>query len=135
MLVADGTLTGVVDWDGAGRGDRRLDLVTFRFSVHGCTSEPGVVDRLDALLDAMPADVVRTAWAYMSLRMVDWAIRHFPAPRRGALARPGRAAQALRAGGLRISVARLGTMTGTGIDPAITGEPPEERAGTHWRPQ
>lgn len=37
------------------------------------------VRRLDGLLDAVPAEVLRPAWAHMSLRMVDWAIGHFPA--------------------------------------------------------
>ncbi len=32
---------------------------------------------LDAVLDAIPEDVLRPAWAHMGLRMVDWAIRHF----------------------------------------------------------
>ncbi|MDQ2879890.1 MAG: aminoglycoside phosphotransferase family protein [Actinomycetota bacterium] len=33
-LLADANrVTGVVDWDGAGRGDRRLDLVTLRFGL------------------------------------------------------------------------------------------------------
>ncbi|MFE7137812.1 hypothetical protein ACFVAG_08680 [Streptomyces sp. NPDC057644] len=35
---------------------------------------------LDAVLDAVPEDVLRPAWAHMSLRMVDWAIRHFTPP-------------------------------------------------------
>lgn len=79
MLVSGRTLTGVVDWDGAGRGDRRLDLVTLRFGVHGEPCGPGVVERLDAILDAVPEDVLRPAWAHMGLRMTDWAIRHFAA--------------------------------------------------------
>ena len=78
LLADDGTITGVVDWDGAGRGDRRLDLVTLRFGVHGTGADPGVVARLDAALDAFPEEVLRLAWAHMSLRMVDWAVRHFP---------------------------------------------------------
>jgi aminoglycoside phosphotransferase (APT) family kinase protein len=72
-------VTGVVDWDGAGRGDRRLDLVTSRCGLHGSTSDDAVVERLDAVLDAMPVDVLRTAWERMSLRLVGWAIRHFSA--------------------------------------------------------
>lgn len=36
------------------------------------------VERLDTLLDALPEAIVRPAWAHMSLRMTDWAIRHFP---------------------------------------------------------
>lgn len=82
MLMSEGVITGVVDWDGAGRGDRRLDLVTLRFGIHGEPSGFGaapaeVVARLDEVLDAVPAEVLRPAWAHMSLRMVDWAVRHF----------------------------------------------------------
>lgn len=77
MLATGGSITGIVDWDAASRGDRRFDLVTLRFGVHGGHSEPGVAERLDAILDTFPADVLRPAWAHMSLRMTDWAIRHF----------------------------------------------------------
>ncbi|MFJ5222903.1 phosphotransferase [Streptomyces sp. NPDC088400] len=77
MLAVDGAITGVIDWDGAGRGDRRFDLVTLRFGLHTQESAPGVTNRLDEILDRMPDDVLRPLWAHMSLRMVDWAIRHF----------------------------------------------------------
>jgi hypothetical protein len=77
MLSSDGVITGVVDWDGAARGDRGLDLVTLRFGVLPGQCDPAVTGRLDAILDGMPSDVLRPAWAHMSLRMTDWAIRHF----------------------------------------------------------
>ncbi|MFJ2792212.1 phosphotransferase [Streptomyces sp. NPDC087290] len=77
LLAVDGTVTGVIDWDGAGRGDRRFDLVTLRFGLHADEQPPGVVRRLDAILDALPEDILRPCWAHMSLRMTDWAIRHF----------------------------------------------------------
>ncbi|MGW2177518.1 aminoglycoside phosphotransferase family protein [Streptomyces sp. NPDC001732] len=77
LLAVDGSVTGVVDWDGAGRGDRRFDLVTLRFGLHAKEQAPGVVRRLDAVLDALPEDVLRPCWAHMSLRMADWAVRHF----------------------------------------------------------
>ncbi|MFE2376791.1 phosphotransferase [Streptomyces sp. NPDC059398] len=77
LLVTGGRITGVVDWDGAARGDRVLDLVTLRFGVHGMTSDAEVPRRLDALIGSLPEATVRRAWAHMSLRMVDWAIRHF----------------------------------------------------------
>ncbi|ADB33268.1 aminoglycoside phosphotransferase [Kribbella flavida DSM 17836] len=77
LLQTDGRISAVIDWDGAGRGDRGLDLVTLRFGVRGQGDD--VVARLDGLLDELPEDVLRAAWAHMSLRMVDWAIRHFPA--------------------------------------------------------
>jgi hypothetical protein len=77
-LLADrGRLAGVIDWDGAGRGDRRLDLVTLRFGLHAIPADPGVVSRLDQLLDDIPPHVLAPMWAHMSLRMTDWAIRHF----------------------------------------------------------
>ncbi|MDT0445230.1 aminoglycoside phosphotransferase family protein [Streptomyces johnsoniae] len=74
-----GTVTGVVDWDGAGRGDRRFDLVTLRFGLYPDAAEPGVAERLDEILAGFPEEVLRPAWACMSLRMTDWAIRHFTA--------------------------------------------------------
>ncbi|MYR14022.1 phosphotransferase [Streptomyces sp. SID724] len=77
LLAAGGAITGVVDWDGAARGDHRFDLVTLRFGVHGGGADPGVTRHLDTVLDEVPEDVLRPAWAHMSLRMVDWAIRHF----------------------------------------------------------
>lgn len=78
MLSHDGELTGVIDWDGAGRGDAGFDLVTLRFGVHPAGADRAVVERLDALVDALPDNVLHLAWAHMSLRMTDWAIRHFP---------------------------------------------------------
>jgi hypothetical protein len=78
ILAADGGITGVVDWDGAARGDHRFDLVVLRFGIHPDRADREVVERLDSLLDALPEAILRPAWAHMSLRMTDWAIRHFP---------------------------------------------------------
>jgi hypothetical protein len=77
MLASNGAITGVVDWDGGARGDCRLDLVTLRFGVLPGRCDPAVTGRLDAILDGLPAATLRPAWAHMSLRMADWAIRHF----------------------------------------------------------
>src|SRR5262249_11826260 len=63
ILAEDGRITGVVDWDGAGRGDRRLDLVTLRFGIHAFTAEPAVVRRLDQILDGIPPDELAPLWA------------------------------------------------------------------------
>jgi hypothetical protein len=76
MLTDGDVITGVVDWGGA-RGDRHFDLVTLRFGIHADRPDPDVVRELDAVLDAVPEEVLRPAWASMSLRMTDWAIRHF----------------------------------------------------------
>ncbi|MDX3594581.1 hypothetical protein PV749_26010 [Streptomyces sp. ID03-2B] len=77
LSAAGGSITGVVDWDGAARGDHRFDLATPRFGIHGGGADPAATRHLDAVLDALPADVLRPAWEHMSLRMADWAIRHF----------------------------------------------------------
>jgi aminoglycoside phosphotransferase (APT) family kinase protein len=77
ILASHGHITGVIDWDGASRGDRRLDLVTLRFGIHGSAADPAATAHLDRLLDALPGDVLTPMWAHMSLRMTDWAIRHF----------------------------------------------------------
>lgn len=77
ILAAEGSVTGVVDWDGAARGDRLMDLVTLRFGTRGGAADPGVTRRLDALLDSASEAALRRCWAHMSLRTVDWAIRHF----------------------------------------------------------
>ncbi|MFI5732781.1 phosphotransferase [Kribbella sp. NPDC051587] len=77
LLTLDGKLTGIIDWDGAGRGDHRLDLVTLRFGLHGAPQDPAVIAQLDTILNDLPPDVLRPLWAHMSLRMTDWAIRHF----------------------------------------------------------
>jgi hypothetical protein len=37
----------------------------------------GGQSRLDTILDQLPGEVLAPAWAHMSLRMTDWAIRHF----------------------------------------------------------
>ena len=77
LLIRDGRITGVIDWDGAGRGDRRFDLVTLRFGLRPDNSTDGARAWLETMLDAMPDEVLRPAWAHMSLRMADCAIRHF----------------------------------------------------------
>jgi aminoglycoside phosphotransferase (APT) family kinase protein len=77
LLADGGRLTGVVDWDGAGRGDRHLDLVTLRFGIHAIPADPGATRRLDQILDDLPPHTLTPLWAHMSLRMTDWAIRHF----------------------------------------------------------
>ena len=83
MLADSGRVTGVIDWDGAGRGDRRFDLVTFRFGMHALPPQAQVTERLDRLLDGLPPDVLEPAWAHMSLRMTDWIIRHYDDARLG----------------------------------------------------
>jgi hypothetical protein len=74
VLVDRGRLTGVIDWDGATRGDRHLDLVTLRFTLAG--QAPHLVPLVDERLTAISERRRRAYWAHMSLRQVDWSIRH-----------------------------------------------------------
>lgn len=76
VLVDDaGTVTGVIDWDGANRGDGDFDLYTLRFDL--ALRAPDLGRRLGARLRrAMAEDVAAACWAHMSLRLVDWSIRH-----------------------------------------------------------
>jgi hypothetical protein len=77
VLVSGNRVTGVIDWDGALRGDRHLDLVTLRFYL--CEHAPHLLGPVDARLAALPPDRMRAYWAHMSLRQVDWSIRHHDA--------------------------------------------------------
>jgi hypothetical protein len=75
VLVDDqGSVTGVVDWDGAARSDGALDLMTLRFDL--AYRSPGLGWLVhDRLLAEAPADVRLACWAHMALRLVDWSIR------------------------------------------------------------
>jgi hypothetical protein len=70
LVDADGVITGVIDWDGATRGDAGFDLFTLRFDL---------AHRAPGLHVDVPERVALRCWAHMSLRLVDWAIRHFSA--------------------------------------------------------
>jgi hypothetical protein len=78
VLVDRGRLSGVVDWDGAQRGDRHFDLVTLLFSLRAHT--PALAVLVEERLRLLPARRMRAYWAHMSLRQVDWSIRHHDAP-------------------------------------------------------
>lgn len=74
VLVDRNRITGVVDWDGATRGDRHFDLVTLRFALTG--QAPHLTGPVDERLAAISLRRRRAYWAHMSLRQVDWSIRH-----------------------------------------------------------
>lgn len=74
-VLADGDrVTGVVDWDGAARYDGTFDLVTLRFTLAG--SAPAHTAPVDEALRGRDPHRVRAFQAHMSLRQVDWSIRH-----------------------------------------------------------
>jgi aminoglycoside phosphotransferase (APT) family kinase protein len=76
VLTEGGAITGIVDWDGIARGDRLFALVTLRFASHSRLPEESS-DWFDELLETtLSPAVLRLYWAHMSLRLVDWSIRH-----------------------------------------------------------
>lgn len=78
LVGPSGAVTGVVDWDGAGRSNGALDLVTLRFDL--ARRAPGLGRWLGGLLaDTVTGPVWMACWAHMSLRLVDWAIRELTA--------------------------------------------------------
>ena len=77
VLVDGGRVTGLIDWDGATRGDRHFDLVTLRFVLTG--RDQALLAPIDRRLAALAPRRRDAYWAHMSLRMVDWSIRHHDA--------------------------------------------------------
>ncbi|MGW5362915.1 aminoglycoside phosphotransferase family protein [Actinopolymorpha pittospori] len=86
LLDEHGKVTGIVDWDGIGRGDCHFSLIKLRFvlahwSILQPAGYPEVSSRavvgLDEHLQSMlEPDTFRLYWAHWSLSMVDWTIRH-----------------------------------------------------------
>ena len=73
LALDDGTLTGIVDWEGACAGDPCFDLVAFAFDLDGHGQQ--IWDRIEPLVEPR---VLRAYVAHMALRFTDWAIRHHP---------------------------------------------------------
>lgn len=74
MLVDEGHITGVVDWEGTASGDRAFDIATFLFYAGGCSA--AVQDRLwQTLLELTGWQRTSVYLAHMMLRQVDWSIR------------------------------------------------------------
>jgi hypothetical protein len=83
-----GQVTGIVDWAGLGRGDRRFALLKLRFHLGflratrpaGAPSvDAEAILRLDEILDRqVNPGLLRAYWAHASLSLVDWALRHGP---------------------------------------------------------
>ena len=74
LVGDDGTLTGIVDWEGACAGDHRFDLVSFAWDLDG-HGQP-----VWELVDAAGLDprVLRAYVSHHAVRGTDWAIRHHP---------------------------------------------------------
>ncbi|MFC7625329.1 phosphotransferase family protein [Microlunatus sp. GCM10028923] len=77
LVDPDGRITGIVDWDGWARGDRGFALVVLAYDLAWRRSDPAVRARLAELINlTVPPDRRRRYDASLSLRQVDWSIRH-----------------------------------------------------------
>lgn len=77
LVGRDGGLTGIVDWDGWGRGDRWFSVEVLAFHLAWLDVDAGLRREVDDLVEAaVPPDRLRGYRASLSLRHVDWAIRH-----------------------------------------------------------
>lgn len=73
-------LVAVIDWEGATPGDHVFDLVTLVFNLVVAEVDPGVERRLwNEIESSGEADAVAAYVAHMSIRQLDWQIRHHPA--------------------------------------------------------
>jgi aminoglycoside phosphotransferase (APT) family kinase protein len=81
LFADDGSITGVVDWEGAIAGDHRFDLTSFAF----CTEvNSGTSASLQPVWDVLEAtvepDVLRAYAVHQAVRLIDWMIRHHTPP-------------------------------------------------------
>ncbi len=73
ILVADGEISGVIDWDGAVAGDRAFDLATLLFYANDQSELAQTLWREGA--ERSSADAMRLYLAHLIVRQVDWSIR------------------------------------------------------------
>ena len=78
MLVADGKVSGVVDWDGACAGDRAFDLATLLFYGYNDLAVREPLRR--HLLEQIGPGPLNIYLAHMIVRQVEWAIRFYDRP-------------------------------------------------------
>jgi hypothetical protein len=77
ILVSDGRVSGVVDWDGVTAGDRMFDVATMLFYIR---SDRSARQMLWQHVNAHSTrGAVSLYLAHMIVRQVDWSIRHHDA--------------------------------------------------------
>lgn len=77
VLVADGAVNAIIDWEGCRSGDSVFDLVTLAFGLTIARVSAGACDSVwEEVCRRTELDVRRAYSAHMALRQVDWSIRN-----------------------------------------------------------
>jgi hypothetical protein len=74
VLIEDGRVTGVIDWEGSASGDCAFDLATMLFYTWPFEEFRDALWR--ALLDRTTRSAVAVYLAHMIVRQLDWSMRH-----------------------------------------------------------
>ena len=78
ILVENGAVSGVIDWNGCCAGDRGFDLTTLAFYA---LEDSGVAAwLLDRALEVSGSPAVALYLSHMIVRQLDWSIRHHDQP-------------------------------------------------------
>jgi Ser/Thr protein kinase RdoA (MazF antagonist) len=72
VLVLDGKVTGVVDWDQAGYGDRTMDLASLWYSLLAYAEPRDAV--MQHMLEVADKDTIKIYAAYKMLSLIAWNI-------------------------------------------------------------
>jgi hypothetical protein len=77
VLLDDGAVAAVIDWEGCRSGDAAFDLVTLAFGLTVARVPAAARDRVwEAARRRAEPKALRAYVAHMALRQVDWSIRH-----------------------------------------------------------
>ncbi len=77
VLVRDGRVGAVIDWEGCRSGDRLFDLVTLSFGLSVASVSERARERVwQIVCDGTEREARRAYVAHMALRQVDWSIRY-----------------------------------------------------------
>jgi hypothetical protein len=74
ILVDNGRVSGVIDWEGTCPGDSSFDLATLLFYTYDVLEVREQL--LDTLRQRVSPGILRVYMAHLILRQVDWSIRH-----------------------------------------------------------
>lgn len=76
ILVENGHISGIIDWEQTRVGDCAFDLVTLWFYAYNSSAVRSSL--WDILLERSSLKAIKLYLAYIMIRQIDWAIRRYP---------------------------------------------------------